>query len=81
MLTKVQKWGNSQGLRFEKPLLRKAHLRIGDAVEISATKGRILIKRVARKKKFILEEMVARMPKEYQPREEDWGRPVGREAW
>jgi antitoxin component of MazEF toxin-antitoxin module len=32
-------------------------------------------------KKFDLHEMVARMPKDYQPHEEDWGEPVGKEEW
>ena len=32
-------------------------------------------------KKFDLAEMVARMPADYQPNEEDWGAPVGKEEW
>jgi len=30
---------------------------------------------------FDLSEMLAQMPADYQPQEEDWGEPVGKEAW
>lgn len=33
------------------------------------------------KSKFDLAEMAARMPKDYQPNEEDFGKPVGKEIW
>lgn len=33
------------------------------------------------KPKFDLAEMVKNMPKDYQPNEEDFGNPVGKEIW
>lgn len=33
------------------------------------------------KPKFDLTEMAAQMPKDYQPSEEDFGKPVGKEVW
>ena len=33
------------------------------------------------KPKFDLETMAAAMPKDYQPGEEDFGKPVGKEVW
>lgn len=33
------------------------------------------------KPKFDLAEMAAKMPKNYSPREEDFGKPVGKEIW
>ena len=35
----------------------------------------------ANEKKFDLAELAARMPADYQPNEEDWGAPVGKEEW
>lgn len=32
-------------------------------------------------RKFDLSEMVSRMPENYEPKEEDFGRPVGKEEW
>ncbi len=33
------------------------------------------------KPKFDLAKMAAEMPKDYKPREEDFGKPVGKEVW
>lgn len=35
MVTRVQKWGNSQGLRVSKEILEKAHIAVGDSVDCS----------------------------------------------
>lgn len=80
MVTKVQKWGNSQGLRLAKHVLENAHLAIGDDVEIIVGEEEITIKKVVRPK-FDLAEMVTRMPRNYKPKEESFGKPVGREEW
>ena len=78
MKTRVQKWGNSQGLRLALHVLEQARIAVGDEVEVVASKEQIVIKKAARKK-FDLAEMVARMPKNYKVKEESFGRPVGRE--
>lgn len=80
MVARIQKWGNSQGLRLTKTVLADAGISVGDDVQVIAGKREIrLIKRARRK--FVLEEMVARMPKHYRKSEESFGRPVGREEW
>jgi len=83
MVTKVQKWGNSQGLRFPKEVLKKVHISIGDEVDISVKQGRIVIgpARQEIRRKYKLEALIAKMPLQYKPREEDWGKPIGREVW
>jgi antitoxin MazE len=78
MVTRVQKWGNSQGLRLARHVLENAHIAVGDDVEVVVSKEQIVIKKAA-KKKFDLADMVARMPKNYKVKEESFGRPVGRE--
>ena len=45
MLTKVRKWGNSQGLRVTKALLDEARIHLGDEVDVSvrlATPGKVV---------------------------------------
>jgi len=82
MLTKVQKWGNSQGLRFTKHILNEAQIDVGDEVEVSVQDGAIIVKPATRiKGKYNLKELVAQMPDNSQPHEEDWGAPVGKEVW
>lgn len=82
MLTKVQKWGNSQGLRFPKAILEEAQINIGDQVNISVQKGQIIVEPVTKVRgKYDLSELVSKMPKTYQVEELDWGRPAGKEVW
>jgi antitoxin MazE len=78
MLAKVQRWGNSQGLRLSKQLLEQANIAVGEDVEIVAKEGQIILKKT---RKFDLAEMVSRMPRDYQVQEESFGKPVGKEVW
>ena len=39
MVTKVQKWGNSQGLRLTKQVLEEARISVGDLVDVSTQDG------------------------------------------
>jgi antitoxin MazE len=82
MVTKIQKWGNSQGLRLAKQVLEDAHISVGDDVNVTARDGLIVIEPVRRVRgKRSLKELVSRIPKNYEPEETDWGEPVGKEAW
>lgn len=80
MMSKVQKWGNSQGLRLPKHVLERADIFVGDDVEVIPQEGQIIIKKVS-KRKFDLAEMVSRMPRSYKVHEESLGKPVGKEEW
>ena len=82
MVTKVQKWGNSQGLRLAKQVLEEARISVGDPVDVSTRDGVIVIAPVRRVRgKQSLQELVSRIPKNYKTREVDWGKSVGREDW
>ena len=82
MLTRVQKWGNSQGVRFPARVLEEAKITVGDEVDITVERGRIVVVPSPRVRgRYRLEDLVARMPEDYEPHEEDWGEPVGREVW
>ena len=82
MVTKIQKWGNSQGLRLGKQVLEEARIAVGDTVDVAARDGVIVVAPVKRiRGKQSLRELVSRIPKDYKTREIDWGRPRGREVW
>ena len=82
MHAKIQKWGNSQGLRLAKNLLADANLNVGDDVDIAVKDGSIIISQKKRRRgRHKLEDLVARIPKNYKAGEVDWGEPVGKEAW
>lgn len=82
MVTKVQSWGNSQGLRLNKQILEDAHVAVGDDVDVAVRNGVIVATPIKRRQgKVTLRQLVARIPKGYKPEETDWGMRVGREVW
>jgi antitoxin MazE len=82
MLAKIQKWGNSQGLRIAKNLLTDVRLAVGDEVDISVREGIMIVAPAKRiRGRHSIEDLAARIPKNYQPREVDWGEPAGKEVW
>ena len=82
MLTRIQRWGNSQGIRFSKALLQEARIGIGDEVNVSSQKGRIVVEAMPKARgKYDLNELVSRMPEDYRVEEVDWGTPNGKEIW
>ena len=82
MITKVQKWGNSQGIRLSKELLSDVAINVGDAVDVAVRDGALVVTPVRRVRGgHDLRELVRRIPKDYKPEELDWGYPVGREVW
>lgn len=82
MVTKVQKWGNSQGLRLARNLLEDANIAVGDEVDLVVRDGVILVRPVGRVRgRCSLRKLVARIPRGYRAGEVGTGRPVGKEVW
>lgn len=77
MEPRVQKWGNSLGIRIPKPLAQKLGLTEGTPVEVEADNRGIVIRR----KQYSLEELLSRVTPENLPGEVGTGPPVGREEW
>ncbi len=78
MLAKIQKWGNSQGVRIPKSILNSAHFSDGEEVEIIAVDGRIVIEHTKRHKS--LKERLKGYDGDYQCSEWDTGSPEGQEV-
>ena len=82
MITKIQKWGNSQGLRLSKTLLSDADIDVGDAVDVAVREGTVIVTPIRRVRGgHDLHALLRRIPQGYEPEELDWGSPVGREVW
>ena len=81
MEVQLKPWGNSQGIRLPKSVLKEAGFRPDDILSVTAENGRIVLYRVVRHK--TLEERAA----EYDGKlnldgELDWrGDPAGNEVW
>lgn len=82
MIVKIQKWGNSQGVRLSKAMLSTAGLEVGEEVGITVEDGTLIVTPVRRVRGGTdLRELVSRLPKGSRAWEVDWGGSVGREVW
>jgi antitoxin MazE len=82
VVTKIQKWGNSQGLRLARHVLEEAHLAVGDDVDVTTRDGLIVIAPARRVRgRRDLRELVTRIPEGYKAEELEWGEPRGGEVW
>lgn len=76
----IQKWGNSQGIRIPRYILDAAQFDFDETVEIDVIDGKIVIKKMAERRKTI-KELFDGFDGEYKETEIDWGKPVGNEVW
>lgn len=80
MQAQVKAWGNSQGIRIPKDILKEANIFVNDVLNVNVSNGQILLTKSFRHK--TLEERAA----DYGGKldldgEFDWGQPTGREVW
>jgi antitoxin MazE len=82
MVGKIQKWGNSQGLRLPKHVLDAAGISVGDDVEVTTNPGEICLVKKRRVRGTVdLQKLVDSLPEDYVSEEVDWGEPRGKEIW
>ncbi len=82
MLTRIQRWGNSQGVRLTRELLSDAGMEVGDGVDVRARDGVLVVTPVRRVRGRVdLAQLVREIPADYEPGEFGWGPPAGEEAW
>ncbi len=80
MQTKIQKWGNSLGLRIPRSFAADAEVEAGSTVDISVENGSLMI-RAVRRRKYVLSELLKEVTADNLHEEVTTGEPVGREAW
>ena len=78
MLTKVQKWGNSLGVRIPKSFAAEARFSEGVEIDLSLVDGNVVLKPVVQPS-YRLDELLAGITAENLHEEIDTGEPVGRE--
>ena len=77
MQSRVQKWGNSLGVRIPLSLAEKTGLKEGVPVDLQADDDALIIRR----KQYSLEQLLAQVSTDNTHKEIETGHPVGREAW
>ncbi len=80
MQTKVQKWGNSLGLRIPRSLAAEVQVVEGSAVDLVVEDGAVVVRPV-RARKYALSELLERVDPRNLHGEIPTGEPVGREIW
>lgn len=80
MLTKIQKWGNSLGLRIPKSFALEAEVEDGSTVDIAIENGELIIRPV-RRLRLRLEDLLAEVTPQNLHKELDSGSAVGQEEW
>ena len=78
MVTTIQKWGNSQGVRIPKDFLVSIDIKCGDKVIIELENNTITVRKAMIKK---IDVLFADYDGDYVPEELSWGSPVGNEVW
>ncbi len=80
MQAQVKKWGNSQGIRLPKEILKSAGIALNEVLDVTTSNGVITLGKPFRHK--TLEERAAEFSGSLMlDGEYDWGEPVGREVW
>jgi len=80
MQAQVKEWGNSQGIRLPKEVLKSAGIAINEFLDVVVSDGSITLVKSFRHK--TLEERAAEFDGKLNlDGEYDWGEPVGREVW
>lgn len=80
MQAQVKTWGNSQGIRISKEILKAANIKLDDILDVKISDGMITLVKPFRHK--TLEERAERYGGKLNLNGEyDWGERVGREGW
>lgn len=80
MRTKIQKWGNSLGLRIPKSFAAETGVEAGSDVELSVKNGQLTVRPILRPQ-YDLDDLLQKVTSKNVHGEIDSGDAVGREGW
>lgn len=77
----ISTWGNSQGLRFPKNIMKELHLSIGDKMKVRVENQKIILEPIKQaREKYDINDLVKKIPQDYKTYEE-FDNKVGLEKW
>ena len=79
MRSKLQKWGNSLGIRIPKAIANEIEVGEGDSVELKVTNGKVIIQPIPDEE--TLESLLDAVTHSNTHTEQDLGKPKGKEVW
>ncbi len=78
MSAKIQKWGNSVGVRIPKTIMEKANLSVNSEIEIECKNQKIII--FSKKKSIQLKDLLSQITKDNLHVEDSYVK-TGKEIW
>ena len=80
MEAKIQKWGNSVGIRIPSSILKSLNIKTNDILNIEQEKDKIIIS-IPKKRKISLSDKFREYHGKNLAKEFSWDENVGREIW
>lgn len=80
MEARLQKWGNSDGIRIPSSILKSLNLKTNDIVELKQVDDTIVISK-SKEKKIILSERFEKYNGKNLAKDFSWDDPEGNEIW
>jgi antitoxin MazE len=81
MTATISSWGNSQGLRFPKNIMKELHLSIGDKMKVLIENQKIVLEPIRQERiKYNINDLVKQLPSNYKTYEE-FDNKTGLEEW
>jgi len=81
MTATISSWGNSQGLRFPKNIMKELNLTIGDKMNILIKHQKIILEPIKQsREKYDINDLVKQLPSNYKTYEE-FDNKIGLEEW
>lgn len=80
MEARIQKWGNSDGIRIPSNILKSLNIKTNDILNIEQKDDKIIIS-VPKKKKISLEDRFKEYHGKNLAKEFSWDENIGREIW
>ena len=81
MTATISSWGNSQGLRFPKDVMKELHLSVGDKMKIFIENQKIVLEPIKQsREKYDINELIKKLPSNYKAYEE-FDNKTGLEEW
>ena len=80
MEVRIQKWGNSSGIRIPSSMLKNLNIKTNDILNINQEDDKIIIS-IPKKKKISLEDRFKEYHGKNLSKEFSWDDNIGREIW
>ena len=80
MEARLQKWGNSIGIRIPNSILKDLNLKVNDVLVFKQEDNKIIMS-IQKNKKISLKDRFENYEGDCVSESFDWGKPVGKEIW